>query len=155
MEAWRICQRRYVKEAFGGKGAFEFGGRWNSPGENVVYCATTLSLAALELFVNLDVIEAPDDLVAIHAEFPNDLLVERWMQNELPHNWRDSPPPKVIRDLGTEWLKSLRTAALLVPSAVIPEDFNLLLNPLHPDFQKLKIGKPRPFRFDPRMWKQR
>ena len=155
MEVWRICPQRYAKRPFDGKGASEFGGRWNHPGEAVAYCSTTLSLAALEFFVNLDVTEVPDDLVAISAAFPDDLHSERWTLETLHIDWRETPIPHANRVLGSAWLQSRRTAVLFVPSAVIPEEFNVLINPAHPDFSKLQIGRPRRFQFDPRMWKAR
>ena len=58
-----------------------------------------------------------------------------------------------MKDLGTAWVKSARTAVLRVPSVVIPRETNVLLNPAHPDFDRIRIGGPEPFSFDPRMWK--
>jgi len=72
---------------------------------------------------------------------------------DLPKNWRSHPPPERLADLGTEWLRSGRPPVLLVPSAVVPQERNYLLNPAHRDFRAVRVGAPEPFSFDPRMWK--
>ena len=71
----------------------------------------------------------------------------------LPADWRTYPAPEKLRDLGTGWVRSGRTAVLLVPSSVIPHEMNVLLNPAHPDFAKIHIREAEPFSYDPRMWK--
>jgi RES domain-containing protein len=120
----------------------------------VAYASPTLSLAALEMFVNLKLDEVPDDLVAIPATIPEELAIEQWEIPSLPRNWRDFSPPPVLRELGSEWIRSRRTAVVLVPSVVIPEEFNVLLNPAHSDCAQLEVGRTRRFQFDPRMWKR-
>jgi RES domain-containing protein len=117
----------------------------------MVYCATSRALAAMEFFVNLEPIDAPDDLLIAEATVPPD-LIEKLDPSLLPSNWRELDSP-VCRDLGSNWVKSSRAAALLVPSVVIEGDWNVLLNPAHPDFTKLTIAEPTPFRFDPRMFR--
>ena len=154
MQIWRICGRRYAKRAYDGRGARRLGGRWNRRGDAVVYASPALSLASLELFVNLRPANVPPDLVAVPAILSDDVSSERWEIASLPRNWRDVPPPETIQHLGSRWIHSLRTAALFVPSIVIPEEFNVLLNPVHPDYARLEVGRPRKFQFDARMWKQ-
>lgn len=154
MRVWRICRRRFARDAFDGQGARRLGGRWNYPGEAVVYTSATLSLAALEMFVNLSPAKYPADLVSLEANLPDDILTERVELGSLPRNWRATPSPIALQDVGSQWIASRRTAVLYVPSAVIPEDFNVLLNPANPDFQRLQIGRPRRFQFDVRMWKR-
>jgi RES domain-containing protein len=154
MQIWRICRRRFAKRAYNGEGARLAGGRWNHRGELVAYASPALSLAALELFVNLRPPHVPDDLVSVPAILPDDVTSERWEVKPLPKNWRDAEPPPALRDLGSEWIHSLRTAVLFVPSVVVPEEFNVLLNPAHPEFTKLQVGQPRKFQFDARMWKR-
>jgi RES domain-containing protein len=150
---WRITSVRYADQAFDGEGARRYGGRWNRPGVAVVYCSTTLSLAALEFFVHLEPSLAPKGLVCVAAEIPGDVSTEEIKPEDLPANWRSYPAPERLLDLGTEWADSLRTAVLIVPSSVIPHEKNVLLNPAHPDTQKLRIRPYEPFSFDPRMWK--
>jgi RES domain-containing protein len=81
-------------------------------------------------------------------------MTEKWEIAALPRNWRlSTPPPTELQNLGSDWIRSLRTAVLLVPSAMIPEEFNVRLNPAHPDYARLEVGRPRRFQFDTRMWK--
>jgi RES domain-containing protein len=118
-----------------------------------VYTSGTLSLAVLEYFVHLDAAQAPADLVAVPADIPDAVSRTRLELKALPRNWRRYPAPHALADLGTRWADAANTAMLVVPSAVIPGESNYVLNPRHPDFAKIRIGPPQPFRFDPRMWK--
>jgi hypothetical protein len=86
----------------------------------VVYTSGTASLAALEYFVNLDVAEAPSDLVLVPADLPEDVAVEAVPREQLPASWRRTPGPDALARLGTDWLRSRRSLALSVPSAVVP-----------------------------------
>jgi RES domain-containing protein len=114
-----------------------------------------LSLAALEYYVHLDPVDGPDDLVAVSAEIPDDVGRGEIGVQTLPPNWRDYPAPDALADLGTEWVGAGRTAVLVVPSALVPQERNLLLNPAHRDFRRIRPGTPEPFSFDPRMRRRR
>lgn len=149
---WCIVAGRHREHAFDGEGARLYGGRWNHPGTPAVYAASHLSLAALELFVHVDPDTVPDDLVAIPARLPEALEIEALPPSELPANWRAYPAPETVQAIGDTWLRSLSAPALLVPSAVLPRESNVLLNPEHPDFRRIEIGTPEQFSFDPRMW---
>ncbi|MBI5316431.1 MAG: RES domain-containing protein [Nitrospirae bacterium] len=153
MRVWRIIPKLHLSQAFDGEGARQFGGRWNRIGTRVVYTSATLSLAALEFFVNLDRDTEPDQLVAISADIPDDLRIGHIEVSDLPKNWRSYPVPEELQDFGTAWVASASTAMLVVPSAVIPDERNYLLNPAHPDFKRLRLNRPEAFHFDPRMWK--
>jgi RES domain-containing protein len=150
---WRITPRRHAAQAFDGEGARRFGGRWNRPGTAVVYASESLSLAALEYFVQLDPDTAPEDLVVFEVELPPDVTVRTIELTELPPNWRTYPAPESLQELGSAWVRAGETATLSVPSAVIPRERNLLLNPAHPQLAALRVLTPEPFSFDPRMWK--
>jgi RES domain-containing protein len=150
---WRITSARYADRAFDGEGARLYGGRWNHPGAAVVYCSATLSLAILEYFVHLEPDLAPPDLVTVAADLPADLAAETLEVAALPPDWRSYPGPERLKDLGTGWVGSGRTAVLFVPSSVIPHERNVLLNPAHPDFAEIRLREAEPFSFDPRMWK--
>lgn len=150
---WRITRRPYAERAFDGEGARLYGGRWNRPGEAVVYTSESLSLAALEYFVQLDPDTAPGDLVAVAAELPPGLEIRALDPADLPAGWRSYPAVEALQELGTAWVRAGETAALSVPSAVIPRERNLLLNPAHPALAALRALPPEPFSFDPRMWK--
>jgi len=151
MLLWRICRRRFAASAWTGEGARLYGGRWNSPGGSVVYTSTSLALAAIETFVHLEPNLRPDDLVFIAAEFPDNLPVSRLNLTRLPAGWgrrRDES----LRKFGDGWLRAAETVALYVPSAAIRGEWNVLLNPAHPDFLKITSQRPRPFEFDLRMF---
>lgn len=151
MRVWRLCSRRYRR--FDGEGARLYGGRWNYAGTSIVYTSGSLSLAALELFVHVDTDLAPDGLVAIPADIPEDVAVGTVDIAKLPRNWRAYPAPEALKDIATAWVKESSTAVLAVPSVVIPSEQNYLLNPRHRDFRRVRIQKAIPFEFDPRLWK--
>lgn len=116
----------------------------------MVYTAQSQSLAALEILVNVE----PAELLAHYVVI--EVVVEPHMITaldllSLPGNWRRDPPPQKVRAIGDLWIARNSSAVLQVPSSVIPAEGNFLLNPQHPDFPKLRIGKPIAFRFDYRL----
>lgn len=119
----------------------------------MVYSSGSLSLAALELFVHVDADLVPTDLVAIPADIPDSVRLDTVRIDGLLRGWRRYPAPEALKDIGTAWVTKGSTAVLAVPSAVIPEERNYLLNPAHRDFKRIRIRKPVPFHFDSRMWK--
>jgi len=148
--AWRIVKRKHARGAFDGEGARLYGGRWNTVGVAVIYAAESRSLAALEVVVRLDSSELLDHYVVFEVGIEESLIVRVGLP-ELPRNWRANPPPKKIQAIGDAWATAGASAVLQVPSAVLPAEHDFLLNPRHRDFPKLVIGKPTPFRFDPRL----
>lgn len=152
LRGWRIIKAKYADAAFTGDGAAEYGGRWNSRGTYMVYCSSTQSLAALELLVHL-VPPVSASYAAIRIEFPESLL-QVLEPKDLPPDWREYPVPPAVAAIGTKWVRSQTSAILQVPSVIIPAESNLLINPMHPDFYKIRRHKPEPFTFDPRLIKQ-
>ena len=152
LRVWRICNAKWAATAMDGQGAKTFGGRWNPIGVAVVYTSSSLALAAFELLVHLGVRVTPKPLIAIPADIPDEISIESVQQGQLPNNWRDDPPPLVLADIGKRWIGSGQSAVLKVPSAVIDEEWNYLLNPEHPDFTQIEIGITKPFRFDARLF---
>lgn len=148
---WRIVADRCRDRAFDGEGARLYGGRWNPPGIPATYTSFHLSLAALELFVNLEPGHLPDDLVAVPAHLPAGLPADELPLSALPGDWRTYPAPEPIQELGAAWLRSRSAPVLVVPSAVLPRESNALLNPLHAEYPDVRPGSPEPFAFDPRM----
>ena len=129
-----------------------YGGRWDSRGVRVVYASTSLALAAVETFVNLEPNLIPGDLVSIEGEIPDTVEIGRLDQKNLPANWNETRDES-FRHFGDEWIRSAASAALLVPSAAIRGEWNILLNPAHADFSKIKFRRPEPFAFDLRMFR--
>jgi RES domain-containing protein len=151
MQVWRLFRRRFLSTAFSGAGGTYVASRWNHLEAPMVYTATSRALAALEFFVNLDPHEAPNDLLMAEATVPDE-FIETLDLKQLPRNWRSLDNER-CRDLGSGWAASLRSLALKVPSAVVDGDWNVLLNPKHPQFAKVVIGSAKPFRFDERMFR--
>jgi len=150
--AWRVSPAYHAAKAMSGDGAYRRGGRWNPPGIRVVYCADSRSLALVEVLANIirPTLLQDQSWVVIRVEVP-DALVER--PGRVPDDWRQHPYSVASQAFGAEWIQSQRSVALRVPSVVVPGEFNYLLNPAHPDFKRVKIGKPEPFSFDPRLAK--
>lgn len=149
MRVWRLARARYP--ALNGDGARRYGGRWNAPGIPIVYAASHLSLAALELLVHVDPEDVPDDLTAFEIEVPDDAPVERLDPTALPSEWHRALDCPACREVGRRWMAEQRTLALVVPSAVVPSEANVLLNPAHPAAARLCIISTAPFAFDPRL----
>src|ERR1035438_1061266 len=105
MRFWRICRRRYAAEAAAGEGARLYGGRWNSWGVRVVYASTSLALAAMETFVNLEPNLRPADLVSIEGEIPELLEVDRLSANVLPEGWQETRDES-LRRFGDDWIRT-------------------------------------------------
>lgn len=150
-QVWRLFPARFRSTAFTGIGGLYAASRWNHQGSPMVYTASSRALAALEFFVNLEPNEAPDDLLLAEAMIPNE-WVDRLDMDLLPSAWRELNN-LASRDLGSEWAASCRSVALQVPSAVVEGDWNVLLNPRHPEFGKVRISAPKPFRYDQRMFR--
>jgi len=151
---WRIVHHRHAKTAFSGEGARLYGGRWNSPGTPMIYCAGSQSLAILEMLAHLDSTE----LLKKYVLFPVEIeaaFVAHVDRSILPKNWNADPVPSGVQAIGDSWATARSSVALSVPSALVPDESNYLLNPLHPDFIYLKIGKPDAFQFDRRFARHR
>ena len=140
MLAWRLCRAPYAD--LSGEGARLYGGRWNTPGHPLVYMASTAALALLEMRVHLDLPPEllPDDYVLMTIDI-GDLPVER--ARGMPTD------PSAF---GDAWIAERRNPILQVPSMIVPECANLLLNPAHPASPAACITATRPFGFDPRLW---
>lgn len=147
---WRIVKAKHAADAFSGEGASLHGGRWNSPGRLVVYTAESRALAALEMLVHLN----SQALLAVYV-IGRAVIDDHWIQSvptkSLPMNWRESPAPSELCDIGDQWIESNKSVALRVPSVVVEGEFNYLLNPMHADFAKIKFEPFTPFVFDTRL----
>jgi len=119
----------------------------------LVYTSGDAALAVIEFFVHLEPVDAPDDLVLITADIPDSVAIEEGPQ--LRGNWRVYPAPERLARIGNDWATRNAAAVLSVRSAIIPVARNYLLNPRHPDFSAIAIGRPQPFTLDPRFWKKR
>jgi RES domain-containing protein len=152
MLVWRICRERFAADIGAGEGASLFGGRWNSRGVRVVYASTSLSLAAMEYFVHLEPNFQPDDLVSISGEIPAEIRIDTFDVRRLPAHWHEASDES-LRHFGDDWLRAAASVAILVPSAVVRTEWNVLVNPGHSDYSRITWRKPEPFTYDVRMFK--
>ncbi len=151
-QVFRIVKEKYKDSALSGYGAYKFGGRWNSKGFEVVYTAESRALAMAETLVHIPKHMQPEDLWILTIEIPEGLEVATLDKKLLPGFWNVHPPKPVTAEFGDRWLEKESTALLRVPSAVVEGDYNVLLNPQHPDFPQIKVRDERPFSMDKRFF---
>jgi RES domain-containing protein len=147
MKAWRISHRAYAR--MDGSGAATYPGRWNGPGQRAIYCGTSFAIALLERLCYAAVGRVPKTDVYIEIEIP-EAAVERF--DPAAHSGWERPRSAVAKSFGVKWLAGLRSAALLVPSVVTRMDWNVVLNPAHPDFAAISWSPPQPFTWDRRLF---
>ncbi|MDI1275372.1 RES family NAD+ phosphorylase [Polaromonas sp.] len=156
MALWRIATDApaYVAEDLGGKGAEITGGRWNAAGTPMLYTATSIALACLETIVHLDGSKSlPLNRYLVRIDAPADVwsrAITLKVKGDAHVGWDAVPAGKVSIDWGNAWCASRSSALALVPSVVVPEEFNVLVNPRHPDAARLKATKLRKWTYDPR-----
>ena len=151
VSAYRIVAPRWSHDALSGEGARKFGGRWNSPGRAMVYLGGSRALAALEMLVHLPTpLSRAKPYHIIEVQIPGHLIAN-YPLSLLPKGWRESPPTQITCMIGDDWLQATGQLALRVPSTMIPEESNILINPLHPDYIQITQSKASNFSFDTRL----
>lgn len=150
MRVWRLTKQRHAK--LDGEGARIYGSRWNSLGKAVVYTASSLSLALLEQLVRIDPDEIPSDFVSIAIDIPETLAMTHISLNGFPQDWRNPEQLPWFRNQGDHWLDKQETAILKVPSVIVTDEMNVLLNPMHSDIKQIKVLESKPFAFDTRLF---
>lgn len=154
IHGYRIISPRWADDALSGEGARKFGGRWNSPGRAMVYLAGSRSLAALEMLVHLTTPGSRSktyQIIEVHIPCQ---LISDYPLSILPPKWRDYPPSLITQEIGDDWLQACDSTphlALRIPSTLVPDESNFLLNPLHRDFKRITTHPPNDFHFDPRL----
>ncbi len=150
IHSWRIVHTDYMASAFDGEGARLTGGRWNSEGTPIVYTAGSLSLALLEMIVHLEIKNLLNYFKVIPVQFSAS-LVQTVPLEELSPFWNAAPPLYSSKHIGDQWTQENRSVVLCIPSAVVPNELNYLLNPQHPEFSKISIGDPLDLPLDARI----
>lgn len=144
---WRCVPRKYVAEAFDGRGGLFVDGRWHNAGQPIVYASQSPGTAVLEALVHVGDLQALlASYVLIGADFPDELIEEA---PGIPSDWNAIPFPESTQVYGDKWLEGNESAAIRLPSAVVP-DTNVLLNPAHPGFSKLVV-EDTPVKWNPRL----
>jgi len=144
--AWRIVKSSLARRAFDGEGD----GRWNSDAATIVDVAGSMSLAMLEILAHLKTPELRGPFALSEVSF-DDRLIQTLAPSRLPRNWQKHPAPPALKEIGDRWFAAGRSVILRVPSVIVPTEWNYLLNPKHPDFHRVKIGRRQSFRFDRRL----
>ena len=148
MLLYRITRSPYAND-LSGTGARLYGGRWNNIGRAMVYTASSRSLATLEALVHLPTAIIPDDFCIIIIDAPDDVFEVD--VNTFPPNWNAYPEPEILKRTGDFFLKQNEHLLMKVPSAIVREEYNYLINPQHPKITRVKIIKVEPFTFDERL----
>ena len=151
MRLWRITPRKYALDK-SCAGAAQYGGRWNPIGMPALYCGTSVAITALEKFVHVGSSPLPP-LVLVAVDIPDEASIYAPDFTTLPGGWDALPTSASAQAFGGAWLASNADLALKIPSAILPEETNVVVNPRHPDYPAVKLTVVRPFTFDHRMKK--
>jgi RES domain-containing protein len=148
MDVFRITHKKWAGTLQGSG----YAARWNSNGFFVIYCAANCSLACLENLVHRNGFGNDDDYSLMTILIPKNVKTSVIEVSQLPIGWNDSNEKAhlICRKIGDEWIRSMKSSILIVPSAIIPNENNILINPNHRDFTKIVISDVAPFRFDKR-----
>jgi len=149
MIVYRLSRKK-SKDKLSGYGASLNAQRWNSKGTEVIYVAQSRALANSEVAVHLALGILPHDYFMVRIEIPNSVEIRELTDLELPRGWNSMPYRPVAQFVGDEFVRQNRHLALKIPSAVVKDDFNFILNLKHSDFKKVRIIGSEPFPFDPR-----
>lgn len=149
MILYRLAHAAFADD-LSGTGAKLYGGRWNSVGFPAIYTTETISLAALEILVHTGKRLLPPDYRLLKLELPDSLSNSIITKTKLKKEWKDDVG--YTQFMGSEFIKNAAAIALKVPSAIIDEENNIVLNPLHADFKKIKIKGISTFAFDKRFF---
>jgi RES domain-containing protein len=152
---WRIATdtKDYEADDLSGAGAKATGGRWNAVGVPMLYCAESRALACLETVVHLNAGGLPLNRYLVEIEVPDDAWASARIETpaSLRVGWDAAPAGRVSIGLGGDWVRSKGSLLLLVPSVMVPEETNILVNPGHPDRARLRARKVRKWLYDPRL----
>jgi len=149
MRAWRIARAKYALDRSGAGGLAD-GGRWHAQGAPVVYAGLSVEICAMEKLAHTGHI-LPADLMLVGLSLPDELVLYETADIDNLPGWAATPPGAISVDFGTDFLRSVRALGLIVPSAVVPEARNVILNPRHPRFAEVEFAVTRPFVFDQRL----
>ncbi len=149
MTVFRVSKTKYANDLIG-EGARLNGGKWNHKFTSCIYTSENRALALLEYTVNVNIDDIPRNLSMIVLEIPDKNILEL-SEAELPGDWENIPAPFSTKQFGTNLLNAAKKAVLKIPSIVIPEEFNYILNPKHADSKKFKILEIKDLIYDVRI----
>lgn len=151
---WRIATDtpNYTADDVTGAGAKATGGRWNRQGNAMLYTATSISLAVLETFVHIKGGSLPLNRYLVRFDVPDAVWRDARDCRTPPVGWDAVPEGMVSLDEGDDWLKQNTSALMVVPSVIVPDEFNVLVNPAHPDMSQIGVIKLKKWQYDKRMF---
>jgi RES domain-containing protein len=149
MLLYRLSNKQYIRD-LSGRGAHRYGGRWNEKGVSMLYTSEHCSLAVLEYLVHTPHNLLPEEISLLKLFVPDELFISTMSEKQLPANWRQYPAPDSLAEIGTKWIDEAKAVGLKVPSVLVPEEWNILLNPALPNFNKVRIDSVQPFKIDSR-----
>jgi RES domain-containing protein len=153
MIVFRLCRKNYAND-LSGRGAEINGGRWNSQGISALYTSSSRALCAIEIIVHVPAGIIPADYYLVTIDIPDDAPINTIDIKNLPANWNSNPISASTQRIGNAFFAGQKELVLKVPSAIIKDEWNYILNPVHKDFQKVKIIDTEPFAFDTRLFKK-
>jgi RES domain-containing protein len=149
MIVYRIAKCKFIKQ-LNGYGAYLYGGRWNSVNQFMLYTSCNPSTAVLECLVHFSINEAPTDYCIASIEIPDE-DIGILNTKVLPDDWQVSPAPIALKQIGDAFLQQQKYLALKVPCSILEMEYNVLINPMHPRFNIVRIVQEQNFAFDKRM----
>ena len=150
MEVFRLVREQFA-QTLSGKGAAINGARWNSQGVEMIYTAINRSLAMAEVAVHFSIATMPKNYMMVTIDIPDDIEIKTLNAEHLPANWNQFPHPTTTQKIGNLFITENTNCCLKVPSVVTQGDFNILINPQHEEFARVRIINIEQFPFDQRM----
>jgi RES domain-containing protein len=150
MIVYRIVMSAYTRD-LSGAGPRLYGGRWNPKGVSVIYTSESRALAVLEFYVHLSRSVILPGLSIVSIDIPDSVSRKEIAMSDLPKNWRTYPAPPELAAIGAEWVRSRESLLLHVPSAIMPPERNILINPVHSEMRKVRIIEIEEYGLDQRL----
>lgn len=147
---YRIALAKHARD-LSGNGARLTGGRWNPKGTAVIYTSESRSLAAMEYLVHLSFTDIPPEIKIVSIGVPETIVPKQIDPAHLPKDWRRSPAPFSLGEIGARWVLGGQSLLLRVPSAIVPHEFNILINPAHLEMKSARILEVERFIYDERL----
>ena len=150
MIVYRLSKSEYINDLTG-TGAFLSGGRWNKKGTFMIYTSESRALASLEFLVHVSMSMIPPKMQIASVQIPDSIKPVILKKTLLPTGWYKYPPPPALARIGSDWIEKNSSLLLRVPSALVRKEFNILINPGHPDMKKARIKQVENFSYDQRL----
>ena len=153
MIVYRLCRKAHAND-LSGRGAELNGGRWNGKGTAMIYTSASRALCMVEIMVHIPAGIIPKDFYLVSISIPDDINIFTIELKDLPENWNRNPIPGSTQKIGNDFIAARKAMVLKVPSAIVKDEWNYLINPLHQDFKAVKIITAEPFSLDTRLFKK-